>query len=105
MGRNPLNANSPCSRWPGMVFAVSLLALGVGCSAKQAGNDVAAAVDGRKIYTADVEKYYQNQTSGSEQQPVGEQATTLRLNILRELIDNEMLMRRAEKLGLLATDD
>ena len=100
-----MNANSPCSRWPGMVFAVSLLALGVGCSAKRAGNDVAAAVDGRKIYTADVEKYYQNQTSGSEQQPVGEQATTLRLNILRELIDNEMLMRRAEKLGLLATDD
>jgi peptidyl-prolyl cis-trans isomerase SurA len=36
---------------------------------------------------------------------VGEQATNLRLNILHELIDNEILMRRAEKLGLLATDD
>src|SRR5205814_2319418 len=40
-----------------------------------------------------------------EQQPVGEQATSLRLSILRELIDNEILMRRAEKLGLLATDE
>ena len=29
----------------------------------------------------------------------------MRLNILRELIDNEILMQRAEKLGLLATDE
>ena len=81
------------------------LAAGLGCSSKPAGSDVAASVDGRKIYNTDVEKYYQNQTAGSEQQPVGEQATSLRLSILRELIDNEILMRRAEKLGLLATDD
>jgi peptidyl-prolyl cis-trans isomerase SurA len=62
-------------------------------------------VDGRKIYRAEVEKYYQNQTAGSEQQPGSEQSASLRLNILRELINNEILMRRAEKLGLLATDD
>lgn len=82
-----------------------LLAAGVGCSNKPLGNDVAASVDGRKIYDADVEKYYQNQIAGSDQQPVGEQATSLRLSILSKLIDNEILMRRAEKLGLLATDD
>ena len=70
-----------------------------------AGDDVAATVDGRKIYRADVEKYYENQTAGSQQPPAGEQATSLRLSILRELIENEILMRRAEKLGLLATDD
>jgi peptidyl-prolyl cis-trans isomerase SurA len=84
---------------------VSLLAVCIGCGTKLAGDDVAATVDGRKIYRADVEKYYQNQTAGSEQQPAGEQATSLRLSIFRELVDNEMLMRRAEKLGLLATDD
>jgi len=84
---------------------VLLVLAGLGCSAKPAGSDVAATVDGRKIYNADVEKYYQNQTAGSEQQPVGEQASSLRLSILRELIDNEILMHRAEKLGLLATDD
>src|SRR5690242_9867064 len=77
----------------------------IGCGSRQMGDDVAVSVDGRKIYTADVEKYYQNQTAGSAQQPVGEQATSLRLSILRELIDNEILMRRAEKLGLLATDE
>jgi peptidyl-prolyl cis-trans isomerase SurA len=84
---------------------VALLAAVVGCGTKQAGDDVAATVDGRKIYRSDVEKYYQNQTAGSQQQPTGEQATNLRLSILRELIDNEILMHRAEKLGLLATDD
>jgi peptidyl-prolyl cis-trans isomerase SurA len=82
-----------------------LAGLLVGCGPKQGGGDVVATVDGRKIYRADVEKYYQNQTSGSNQQPVGEQATSLRLSILRELIDNEILMRRAEKLGLIATDE
>ena len=77
----------------------------IACGTRLAGDDVAATVDGRKIYRADVEKYYENQTAGSQQQPSGEQATSLRLSILRELIENEMLMRRAEKLGLLATDD
>jgi len=77
----------------------------VACTSKQVSSDLAASVDGHKIYFAELEKYYQNQTSGSEQQPTGEQATSLRLSILRELIDNQILMRRAEQLGLLATDD
>jgi peptidyl-prolyl cis-trans isomerase SurA len=84
---------------------VSLLGFCMACGTKLPGDDVAATVDGRKIYRADVEKYYENQTAGSQQQPAGEQATSLRLSILRELIENEILMRRAEKLGLLATDD
>jgi peptidyl-prolyl cis-trans isomerase SurA len=83
----------------------ALLGAAVGCNHGQNGTDVAAEVNGHKIYMADVEKYYQNQTAGAERQPSGEQATSLRLSILRELIDNEILMRRAEKLGLLATDD
>ena len=82
-----------------------VLAVSIGCASKPGSDEVAAVVGGRKIYRADIEKYYQNQTSGSDQQPVGEQATSLRLSILRELIDNEILMRRAEKLGLLATDE
>ncbi|HXY07988.1 MAG TPA: SurA N-terminal domain-containing protein [Terriglobales bacterium] len=90
-----------------VLLAVSpLLAATLGCDNKQlGGNDVAASVDGRKIYYADLEKYYQNQAAGSEHQPVGEQATALRLNVLSTLIDNELVMRQAEKLGLLATDE
>jgi peptidyl-prolyl cis-trans isomerase SurA len=93
------------ARRSGMVLLlVGLLTLS-GCSGKSGGEGVAAIVDGRKIYQSEVEKYFQNQTAQAAQPPTGEQAASLRLNILRELIDNEILMRRAEKLGLLATDE
>jgi peptidyl-prolyl cis-trans isomerase SurA len=89
-----------------VLLAMSLSLAALSCDSKQAGNNsVAASVDGRKIYYADLEKYYQNQAAGSGQQLVGEQASALRLKILSTLIDNELVMRRAEKLGLLATDE
>src|ERR1700751_776175 len=75
------------------------------CNHASVGGDVMATVNGRKIYRSEVDKYYANQTSGSDQQPTGEQAVSLRLSILNELIETEILMRRAEKLGLLATDE
>jgi parvulin-like peptidyl-prolyl isomerase len=101
-----LNLRSTFLRLLATLFLALAVAAGLGCQNKQAGaSDVAAMVDGHKIYLADVEKYYQNQTAGSNQRTAGEQATTVRLNILRELVDNEILMRRAEKLGLLATDE
>src|SRR5262249_54888582 len=59
----------------------------------------------KKILRSEVDKYYKNQTAGSPEQPQGEQATSLRLSILKELVDNEIMMQRAEKLGLLATDE
>src|SRR5215472_2861264 len=89
----------------GFLLLAGFAAADLGCQSRQGGGDVMASVDGRKIYRSDVEKYYQNQTAGSDQQPVAEQSASLRLSILRELIDDEILMRRAEKLGLLATDD
>jgi peptidyl-prolyl cis-trans isomerase SurA len=85
-------------------FALMALMAAAGCKGKQ-GADVMAKVNGRSITNSEVEKYYTNQTSGAPQQPTEEQATSLRLSILRELIDNEILMQRAEKLGLLATDE
>lgn len=89
-----------------LIFSLVLIAgLFSACSLKPSGDDVAAVVDGQRIYRADLEKYFQNQTAGSNQQLSDEQATSLRLSILRELIENEILMHRAEKLGLLATDD
>jgi peptidyl-prolyl cis-trans isomerase SurA len=82
-----------------------LVALAASCALKSPGNDVAATVDGEKIYGADVERYFQNQTSGSNQQLSNEQATGLRLSILENLIENQILMHRAGKLGLLASDE
>ncbi len=82
-----------------------LLLAGLGCSNKQVGEDVMATVNGRKITRTEMQKFYDAQVAGSPQQPSAEQADTLRLKILSDLIDNEILMQRAEKLGLLATDE
>jgi peptidyl-prolyl cis-trans isomerase SurA len=87
-----------------LILAAGLL-FTLGCPSRQTSPDVMAKVNGKKIQRSEVEKYFDNQTAGSPQQPTEEQATSLRLNILKELIDNEMLMQRAEKLGLLATNE
>src|SRR6266496_918698 len=84
--------------------AALLLAVLTACQPK-AGGDVMSTVDGRKIFRTDVDKYYDNNVASAQQAPAGEQATALRLNILHQMIDDEILMRRAEKLGLLAADD
>ncbi|HYG98289.1 MAG TPA: SurA N-terminal domain-containing protein [Terriglobales bacterium] len=84
-----------------LLLLVSLSA----CKGKQGSGDVMAKVNGRKILRSEVDKYYNAQVANSPQKPTSEQAESLRLSILRELIDNEILMQRAEKLGLLATDE
>ena len=86
------------------VAAVMALAALLGCNSQVTG-DVMATVDGRKIFRSDVDKYYDNSVASAQQTPSGEQATILRLNILHQLIDDEMVMHRAEKLGLLATEE
>ena len=93
-------------RRTGLTLANLAIIIGLSaCNHDSVGGDVMASVNGRKIYRAEVDKYYANQTAGSDQQPTGEQAVSLRLSILNELIETEILMRRAEKLGLLATDE
>ena len=92
------------ARFTVLAATAVLLATLLGCKSQVSG-DVMATVDGRKIFRSDVDKYYDNQVASAQQPPVGEQATILRLNILRQLIDDEMVMRRAEKLGLLATEE
>ena len=90
---------------PTLSLALGLLLAGVGCSGKQDSADVMAKVNGRKIARTEVDKYYNNQTADAPEKPSLEQADSLRLSILKQLIDNEILMQRAEKLGLLATDE
>jgi peptidyl-prolyl cis-trans isomerase SurA len=85
-------------------FGAAVLLTGMLACKSQSGGDVLATVDGRKILKSDVD-YYENQVSAGQQKPIGEQATALRLNILHQMIEDEILMRRAEKLGLLATDE
>lgn len=93
------------SVYAALAGALILLLTVTGCTPTRGGEDVVATVNGRKITRTEVDKYYNNQTADNPQKPVDEQADSLRLSILKELVDNEILMQRAEKLGLLATDD
>src|SRR5580693_1463779 len=86
----------------GSAFLLIVLAA---CNRSSSGGDVMASINGRKIYRSEVDKYYANQTAGSDQTPMGEQAVSLRLSILNELVETEILMPGGEKLGLLATDE
>src|SRR5208283_652062 len=104
VGEKLLKTNADFVRVAAQLSAALLLATLLGCKSQVSG-DVMATVDGRKIFRSDVDKYYENQVASAQQSPTGEQATILRLNILRQLIDDEMVMRRAEKLGLLATEE
>jgi peptidyl-prolyl cis-trans isomerase SurA len=99
-----LKTNSSFARFAVALSAAALLAALTACNS-QTGGDVMATVDGRKILRADVDKYYDSQVASAQQAPTGEQATALRLNILHQMIEDEITMRRAEKLGLLATDE
>ncbi len=92
-------------RFAGVLLAASLLFAASACNKTQAGSDIMAKVNGRKILRSEVDKYYANQAQQQPQTPSEEQSTSLKLGILKELIDNEILMQRAEKLGLLATNE
>ena len=66
--------------------------------------DVAATVNGRPIYHSDVDKAYKSQFPGRVEGESEDQVQLRRLEILRSLIDNELMLQRAEKEGLVATD-
>jgi peptidyl-prolyl cis-trans isomerase SurA len=67
--------------------------------------DVMATVNGKEITRAEVEKYYKANLGDNPQKPSAEQADIVRLNILRQMIDDEILWQRATKLNLAASDE
>ncbi len=90
--------------------AVALLGLvillsGAGCKQqKQPAPDVWASVNGQDIKRDDVDKFYRTRVSPEGQEPSQEEALSLKLNVLDELINNEILLERAKKLNLEASD-
>jgi peptidyl-prolyl cis-trans isomerase SurA len=88
-----------------MVLGATLLLCAGGCT-KQAQHsaDVWATVNGKEIKRDDVEKYYRTRINPEGQAPSQEEALSLKLNVLDELINNEILIERAKKLNLTASD-
>ena len=87
------------------VGTVSLV-LVAGCNRGHSA-DVVATVNGHAIMKTDMEKVYTAQLGEAQQQqqPTHEQADSLRLNVLKELIDEEIVQQRAVKMNLTAPNE
>src|SRR5258707_15694787 len=111
LGRAPFADRGKKARPCNFAYAaVGLLGLvilfgGVGCKQqKQPAPDVWASVNGQEIKRDDVDKFYRTRVSPEGQEPSQEEALSLKLNVLDELINNEILLERAKKLNLEASD-
>ena len=88
--------------------ALALLACGLitlaACKKSPPAN-VAATVNNRVITYADLDKQYAAaQLPPPEGEEVADSIAVARLEVLRTLIDNEVMLQRAEKLGLMAQE-
>jgi peptidyl-prolyl cis-trans isomerase SurA len=89
-----------------LVFAAATAcALLVSCKKEAApGPGVWAAVDGKDIMSEEVEKNFRSRVNADGPTPSQEEALSLKLNIIDELINSEILLERANKMNLVATD-
>jgi peptidyl-prolyl cis-trans isomerase SurA len=71
---------------------------------KPASKDVAASVNGRAVTFATLDRAMATQFPNTSGKVTADQTTQLRLEALRALIDDEIMLQRAEKEGLLASD-
>jgi peptidyl-prolyl cis-trans isomerase SurA len=76
-----------------------------GCNQAATSQDVMAKVNGSKILRSEVDKSYNSQIAGSPQKPTAAEEEALRLQILLHLVDVQLHLQQAEKLGVVATDD
>ncbi len=93
------------TRARGVLLLAAVLAVLSGCQ-KQAppAEGVWAVVNGMDITRAEVDKYYRTQLNPDSPEPSQDEALSLKLNILDELINNQILLQRAKKTGLEAAD-
>jgi peptidyl-prolyl cis-trans isomerase SurA len=85
-------------------FAAALAALSQLSCRNSAPAGVAAMVNGHPITNAELDKVYQSQYPQPVEGATEDLLTTQRLDVLGNLITNEIMLQRAEKLGLTAID-
>ena len=85
-------------------LAVAVLLL-IGCPGRGSDKEVMAKVNAYKILRSEVDKTYNTQVAGAPQKPTPTEEEALRLNVLGQIIYNQLQLQKAEKLGIVATDD
>jgi peptidyl-prolyl cis-trans isomerase SurA len=86
------------------VLAAAIGATATGCEHGHSP-DVVATVNGKPILRSDMELHYQQSLGDSHQQNSEVQADIVRLKIVQDLVDQEILLQRAAKLNLTANDE
>jgi peptidyl-prolyl cis-trans isomerase SurA len=101
----PTRCTRPVSFRVALILATGLLPV-AGCNRGHSA-DVVATVNGHAIMRKELDRGYQQQLGESpqQQQLSQEQADSLRLNVLRALIDQEIVEQRAAKMNLTATNE
>ena len=91
-----------------LVLSSTLLLIPLAACKHPPSPDVVATVNGKDISRSDLDKAYTNYKASqgeSPQEPTQEQANIVRIDLLRQLIDAEILEQRAAKLNLTASDE
>jgi peptidyl-prolyl cis-trans isomerase SurA len=89
--------------WLPLAAIVFTAAAGCNKEARHAP-DVWAVVNGKEIKREEVDKYYRTRVNPEGQEPSLEESLSQKLNVLDELINNEILLEKAKKLNLEASD-
>src|SRR5579863_270447 len=84
-------------------FALFVFAVLSACN-RPAPANVAASVNGHAITYAELEKQYLSQFATPTERPSDDQMEIQKLEVLRTLVDGEIMLQRAERQGLMATD-
>jgi peptidyl-prolyl cis-trans isomerase SurA len=88
--------------WPLAAVVLSLLA---GCKQQEHhAPDVWAVVNGTEIKRDEVEKYYRSRINPEAQETSPEEVLSGKLNVIEQLVNNEILLERAKKANLEASD-
>ena len=92
------------ARYVLMPLSFALLAAVSACH-RAPSPDVVATVNGKEILRAELERNYKANVGDRPQETSPEQTDIVRLNILDQLIENEILQQRATQLNLTASDE
>jgi peptidyl-prolyl cis-trans isomerase SurA len=91
-----------------VLLAIAELAIS-GCrsrgNAGSAEPGVMAQVNSYKVQRSELDKAYNTQVAGAPQKPTSTEETALRLQTLDQIIQTQLILQRAEKLGVKVSND
>ena len=103
--RLQFEARFPAHKRPAIVLIGSALLLAFAGCHHAPGPDVVATVNGKELLRSELDKYYNASLTDNSQPVPQEQADLQRLNLLRGMVENEIIQQRAAKLNLVASDE